>query len=163
MSWVCANCSTCNPDEEARCMVCEMERPSEPVRSETAEGRKGLSAFAVIRGNVKGFFGKLLGKRPPSEKKPKEPKRISEAKPKKTSGGVPLKRGKGDRSSDFAPPWPEHRIAFDRDAIRGRGYTRSERAELNGVKGYRFYKSDDLGQFIKAETLVMLHMANKIE
>ena len=62
----------------------------------------------------------------------------------------------------YAEPWPEHRIRFDPDAIRSRGYVSSERSELGGVKGYKFYKADGTDRFIKVEMLTMLRMATKI-
>ena len=62
----------------------------------------------------------------------------------------------------YAEPWPEHRIRFDPDAIRSRGYVSSERFELGGVKGYKFYKADGTDRFIKVEMLTMLRMATKI-
>ena len=62
----------------------------------------------------------------------------------------------------FAEPWPEHPIEFDTDAIKRRGFVRSEQKEMNGKKGYLFFKADGTQQFILSELVVLFKMAKKI-
>ena len=46
--------------------------------------------------------------------------------------------------------------------MKSKGYVRSERTELNLVKGYTLYKADGSNQFVRFERLVVLHLANKV-
>ena len=62
----------------------------------------------------------------------------------------------------FAEPWEEHGITFDEDGIKSKGFVRSERAELGGVKGYNFYTADGACRFIRAEMAVIQRLAKKI-
>ena len=65
-------------------------------------------------------------------------------------------------ASAFAEAWDEHGIAFDADGIRAKGFVRSERAELGGVKGYNFYTADGACRFIRAEMAVIQKLAKKV-
>ena len=178
MSWVCSNCSNSNEEESTCCIVCGYDRPTEShVRErepEAIEGKIVFSSFAVVKESVKGFFSSIgrLGtkisnkiksvssKRPPREprerirapREPREPReRVKAPKREKTPR---VKKG-------FAKPWPEHNIKFDVDVIKGKGFVRSERTEMNAVRGYTFYKADGTSRFIKVDMLVVLHMAIK--
>lgn len=62
----------------------------------------------------------------------------------------------------FCLPWDEHKITFDAEQIRKRGYVRSVRKELNGVKGYGFIRADGTEQFIKLEMALLFKMASRI-
>ena len=181
MSWVCSNCSSSNEEESTCCAVCGYDRPTEShVRErerepEVVEGKIVFSNFAVVKESIKGFFssvGRLVTKisnkiksasrkRPPRESRervrvPREPRESRERV-------KPPKREKTPRVKKvFTKPWPEHNIKFDVDAIKGKGFVRSERTEMNAQKGYTFYKSDGTSQFIKAEMLIVLHMANRV-
>ncbi len=59
----------------------------------------------------------------------------------------------------FCKPWDEHKINFDIDKIKKRGYVHSEQKILSGKKGYEFVKADGTSQFIKLEMLLILGMA----
>lgn len=61
----------------------------------------------------------------------------------------------------FCEPWAEHKIKFNIDVIKQRGFVRAEQTVVSGVKGYDFYKKDGLKQFIKSEILIVLKMASK--
>ncbi|MBO5714878.1 MAG: hypothetical protein J6S23_00605 [Clostridia bacterium] len=173
MSWVCSNCSSSNEEESTCCVVCGYDRPTKSrVRErepEVIEGKIVFSDFAVVIESVKGFFrtiikifikiGKIIGniiKSISSERAPREsrePKeRVKLSQRKKTS-----REKKG-----FAKPWPEHNIKFDVDVIKSKGFVRSERTEMNAIKGYTFYKADGMSQFIKADMLVVLRMAIRL-
>jgi len=80
--------------------------------------------------------------------------------------GYATKRSEAPRvahvEAGFCEPWEEHRIAFDTDMIKRKGYVRAERTTISGVKGYNFFRSDGAKQFIKAEMLVVFKMARKI-
>ena len=62
----------------------------------------------------------------------------------------------------FCSPWDEHKIVFDEEQIKKRGYVRSERKELNGVKGYGFMRADGTEQFIKLEMALLFKMASRL-
>lgn len=62
----------------------------------------------------------------------------------------------------FAPPWPEHKIRFDIDAIKAKGFVRSEQYTLNGIKGYNFIRADGKSQFILVEMVLIQKMAKKL-
>ena len=98
--------------------------------------------------------------RPPRERAPREPRRRRERAPREPR--APRSGRMEVVGSDFATPWPEHSIKFDVDAIKAKGYVRSEQTVMNSVKGYTFYKPDGKCQFIRAEMLVVLDMATRI-
>lgn len=181
MSWVCSNCSNSNEEESTCCAVCGYDRPTEShVREherepEVVEGKIVFSDFAVIKESIKGFFSSIgrLGtkisnkiKSASSERPPREPRERVRAprEPREPRERVKApKREKTPRvKKGFAKPWPEHNIKFDVDVIKGKGFVRSERTEINAVKGYTFYKADGTSQFIKAEMLIVLHMAARV-
>ena len=123
---------------------------------------------------MKGFFSSIgrLGtkignkiKSASSERPPREPRERARTprEPRERRERVkPPKREKAPRiKKGFTKPWPEHNIKFDVDVIKGKGFVRSERTEMNAVKGYTFYKADGTSQFIKAEMLIVLHMASR--
>ncbi len=62
----------------------------------------------------------------------------------------------------FATPWPEHAIGFDVEAIKKKGYVRLEQAEMGGVKGYLFTRTDGSSQFIRVEMVLIQKMAGKV-
>lgn len=171
MSWVCSNCSNSNEEESTCCAVCGYDRPTEShVREherkpEVVEGKIVFSDFAVIKESIKGFFNSIgrLGtkisnkiKTASSERPPREPREPRErVKPAKREKTPRVKKG-------FAKPWPEHNIKFDVDVIKGKGFVRSERTEMNAIKGYRFYKANGTSQFIRVDMLVVLHMARRV-
>lgn len=62
----------------------------------------------------------------------------------------------------FVAPWPEHSIEFDADAIKARGYVRTEQETLGGVKGYKFIRADGTSQFIRVEMVLIQKMAKKL-
>ena len=179
MSWVCSNCSNSNEEESTCCAVCGYDRPAEShVRErepEVVEGKIVFSDFAVIKESVKGFvssigrLGTKIGnkiKSASSERSPRESQervRVPREPRERREREKPPKREKTPRvKKGFAKPWPEHNIKFDVDVIKGKGFVRSERTEMNAVKGYTFYKADGTSQFIKAEMLIVLHMANRV-
>ena len=82
---------------------------------------------------------------------------------RKTGRGVitEAESSKADLGSFYMDtPWPEHKINFVEDVIKAKGYNRVEKAELNGIKGYNFYKSSGV-QFIRVEMVVIQRMAIK--
>lgn len=62
----------------------------------------------------------------------------------------------------FAAPWPEHKIGFDTEAIKKKGYVRLEQAEMGGVKGYLFTRADGSSQFIRVEMALIQKLAGKV-
>ncbi len=64
-------------------------------------------------------------------------------------------------ASGFCEPWAEHSIEFDVDAVKAKGYVRSEQTTLGGVNGYNFYTADGSCRFIRQEMLVIQKMAKK--
>lgn len=62
----------------------------------------------------------------------------------------------------FASPWPEHKIEFIPDAIRARGYVRTEQQTMGGINGYKFIKADGTSQFIRVEMVLVQKMAKKL-
>ena len=75
---------------------------------------------------------------------------------------APVEAAPAPAAAAFAEPWEEHGIAFDEDGIKSKGFVRSERAELGGVKGYNFYTADGACRFIRAEMAVIQRLAKKI-
>lgn len=67
-----------------------------------------------------------------------------------------------ESESSFASPWPEHRIRFDVDAIKGKGYVRSEQTVMNSVKGYTFYNAEGTGRFMREEMLLVIKFATRV-
>ena len=63
---------------------------------------------------------------------------------------------------NFCKPWSEHKITFDKEQIKKRGFVRSEQKEFNGIKGYNFIKADGTEQFIRPEMLIVFKMAKKL-
>lgn len=59
-------------------------------------------------------------------------------------------------------PWPEHKIVFDMDVIKAKGYVRFERKSMGGVNGYEFVRTNGTKQFIRVEMIVIQKMAKKI-
>ena len=86
-----------------------------------------------------------------AEVKPAEAPAVAEDKPAETAP-----------AGSFAAPWEEHAIAFDEDAIKAKGYVRSERAALGGVNGYNFYTADGACRFIRPEMAVIQKLARKV-
>ena len=66
-----------------------------------------------------------------------------------------------DIETKLDSPWPEHKIKFDSDAIKARGYISITRDTLDGIKGYRLTKSDGTSQFIRVEIMLLQKMAKK--
>ena len=58
-------------------------------------------------------------------------------------------------------PWPEHKIKFDSDAIKARGYISIKRDTLDGIKGYRLTKPDGTSHFMLVEIMLLQKMAKK--
>lgn len=59
-------------------------------------------------------------------------------------------------------PWPEHKIVFDMDAIKAKGYVGFERKSMGGVNGYEFVRSNGTKQFIRVEMVIIQKMAKKV-
>ena len=159
MSWVCPNCSNSNGEDQLECFVCGMERPgglvevpSEVDASETDDCKIVFSDFEAFTESVKTLFGR---KRKATVSKSSGTKTVSKKKERSKA------RKRKVFGSDFAKPWPEHRIKFDEATIRAKGYVRSEQKNMGGVNGYYFYKEDGSGQFIRCEMLLVQKMASK--
>lgn len=164
MSWVCPNCSNSNDEEQTSCFVCGMDRPASSAVSLSDEDdcKIFFSDFETFKEYVKKLFRHRSDKSASSE--------VSATKPAKTERATTPERGSSDKpkskrarlfSSDFAKPWPEHKIKFDPAAIRAKGYIRSEQKSMGGINGYYFYKEDGSGQFIRLEMLLVQKMAHK--
>lgn len=156
MGWVCSNCSTPNEDANTTCFVCGKTRPTSVAESSESDCKVVFSGFEAWVESIGEFFEKISTKKErtgesetPRKRKTKEPK------PKK------VKKVKAPKNN-FAKPWDEHRVKFDIDVIKGKGYVRSEQHILNGVKGYMFYKDDEKGQFIRIEMILVQKMAHKV-
>lgn len=176
MGWVCPYCSNSNDEESARCAVCGQERHFEAhdckSELETNEGKIVFSEFDVVKESVKRFFSSIAKlfckKRDKKTDTPSEPVSGDSIDSEEAERGScehaesvePLVTCRSEE--DFAQPWDEHRIVFDASVIKSKGFIRSEKTEMKSVKGYTFYKEDGTGQFIKVDTLVILHMANRI-
>ena len=172
MSWVCSNCSTANEEESTCCTVCGYDRPTDTRArdSEAVEGKIVFSDFAVMKESVKALFQSVSSvgakiKNAAKERPPRESRKKASAPRSPCEPKVRVKTSKKERAprikSGFAKPWPEHNIKFDVDFIKNKGFVRSEQTEMNGIKGYTFYKADGKGQFIRAEMLIVLHMAHR--
>lgn len=127
--------------------------------SETKETLGGKKGYKLYRKDGTGMFftiEKLLGtgyvKRIGTSSEGEIPKEETDSTSSTSSTSSALS----------IEPWPEHKIRFDVDVIKGRGHVRIERSELNNVKGYRLYKADGKGQFVRVEMLIAWHMAVKI-
>lgn len=172
MSWVCPNCSNSNEERSTHCTVCGYARPTESRSSEETlehvDGKIVFSDFDVIKESTKSFFYSVaqLGSR---VKVPKKDRRSYKRPDRERTIVEPSKKPKTEKKEKamrvkkgFAKPWPEHKIKFDLDVIKSKGFVRSERTETNSIKGYTFYKADSNSQFIKADMLVVLHMATRL-
>ena len=166
MSWVCPNCSSSNPDEEMNCFVCGMDRPSaadEPA-SDPGELKVVFSVSEAVRESVKNLFRRQPDRA--SEKtraeKPPKPAKTERTRPPRPARDKTKAIAASSAASEFAAPWPEHRIEFDLAAIRAKGFVRSEQKSLGGVNGYNFYKEDGAGQFIRMEMLLIQKMARMV-
>ena len=165
MSWICPNCSSSNDEEQLYCFVCGMERPSGGVDSspEADECRIVFSDFEMLKESLRALF-----KSKPEKPAYTDPGIAGSAKPVKApkteikTDDKPKTEKPMAPKSDFADPWPEHKIKFDFEAIRAKGYVRSEQTVLGGVNGYTFYKEGGPGQFIRVEMLLLQKMAHKV-
>ena len=181
MSWMGSNCSNTNLDSESVCLVCGADRPARIVYPESTESKVVFSTFGVIVESTKltfkgiGLFLKnfftlfkkvgvvfiaAFGKIAESIKT-----LVNKIKSKRSgsdTADIP-RRDRRTRApmarSEFEEPWPEHNIRLDITAILEKGYVKSERAEVNSVKGYCFYKADSTSRFLRSEMLVALKMA----
>ena len=170
MSWVCPICSTSNEDTAENCFVCGGERVAASVPSKPSvetlpagECRIFYSDWDAMKGSResrKGKLAALVESLRVKIGKCKEKKKISS---KSASKPVekPLKKPELLKTSEFADPWPEHKIKLDIAAIKSKGYVRSERKNMNGVNGYLFFREDGSNQFIRAEIMVVQKMAHK--
>lgn len=165
MSWVCPNCSNSNDEEQTSCFVCGMDRPASSAVSLSSEDdcKIVFLNFEAFKKSLRKLFRRRPDKTGSSE--------IGVTKPTKTERATKLERGKVEKpktkkakrfTSDFAKPWPEHKIKFDSAAIRAKGYIRSEQKSMGGINGYYFYKEDGTGQFIRLEMLLVQKMAHKV-
>lgn len=169
MSWVCSYCSTVNAEENSNCIVCGRERSAEEVSErEVAEGKVVFSEWAVIRESCKNFarntstfFSKIKRsiKRSRSSSEDKRP-RERRAKRDRKSGEKRYKLF--HIGSKYAKPWPEHRIKFEIEVIKKKGFVRFQRAEMDGIKGYLFFAANGTSQFIKEEKLIIWRMAKRV-
>lgn len=67
-----------------------------------------------------------------------------------------------DSVSGIAEPWPEHRVTFDIEKIKAKGYVSFERATMGGVNGYNFIRPDKTKQFIRIEMALIQKLATKL-
>lgn len=87
---------------------------------------------------------------------------VSTPPPSRSDAGVSTPPPPPPRAGGFADPWPEHKIVFDIDAIKAKGYVSTSQKTMGGVNGYEFVRSNGSAQFIRVETITMLKMAKKI-
>lgn len=59
-------------------------------------------------------------------------------------------------------PWPEHKVTFDMDVVKAKGYVGFERKSMGGVNGYEFIRANGTRQFIRVEMAIIQKMAKKI-
>lgn len=99
--------------------------------------------------------------RPRRERAPRAPRVRRERAPRDSEGRE--ERTSETRvsmvSPDFASPWSEHSIRFDIDAIKAKGFVRSEQTVMSSVKGYTFFDAAGNGRFFRVEMLVVLSLA----
>ena len=167
MSWVCPNCSNTNDEGQEKCFVCGMDRPTRSIGTEPEDYKIVFSDMEAFSESIKYFFRKkpsvsmtAISEETPAEP-PKPSKAISRAgedKPGRKTRALSI----GTPSSEFAKPWPEHKIKFDTATIKEKGYVRSEQKTMGGVNGYCFYKEDGSNQFIRVEMLLVQKMARKL-
>ena len=123
---------------------------------------KKIIALLLACTMVIGLFAACGG----SSEKPAETKAASSSETKAAEAPAeapaPVEAAPAPAAAAFAEPWEEHGIAFDEDGIKSKGFVRSERAELGGVKGYNFYTADGACRFIRAEMAVIQRLAKKI-
>ena len=174
MSWVCSNCSNPNEEADTCCAVCGYDRPVSST-SDTIEGKIVFSDFAVVTESFKNSFNSIknIGKRIKTASKKRALKRAErlarEAEaatpvPREERRAKPPKAPKPKKvkfKKSFEKPWPEHNVKLDIEAIKNKGFVKLEKTEMNSVKGYTLYKEDGTSQFIRAEMLVILHMATR--
>lgn len=159
MGWMCPNCSNVNEESSVKCFACGVTRPSETTDAfPSTKGSVVFSDFAAWKESKKQFFRRICNplrvKRSKADTSaPKKAAKLSKKKKSKKWAG----------SGDFAKPWEDHSIKFDVDIIKSKGYVRSERKELNCVKGYMFYRADGSSQFIRVEMVLIQKMAYKLE
>lgn len=67
-----------------------------------------------------------------------------------------------ERVKGYAEPWPEDKIEFDISMLESRGFTASIRHTMNGIKGYKLFRSDDSSMFYTAVKLLGVKYAKKI-
>lgn len=172
MSWICPNCSNSNEDTQTKCFVCGMDKPSSVVETDSGECKIVFSDFEAFTESVKNLFrskpattrsGDATESVSRTARTPK-PSKSARVKPEKAPKEAKEKKPKksGLFKSDFAKPWPEHKIKFDTDVIKGKGYVRSEQKNMGGVNGYCFYKEDGSSQFIRVEMVLIQKMAHKV-
>ena len=162
MSWICPNCSNSNSDSVDTCMVCGMDRPH---AVSVGVSPKFKICYSDMDAFIESFKVDFHSEKSKTEKPGKETKTdVKKVKDRSTKTvavkpehpKTPLFR------SAFAKPWPEHKIKFDADVIKSRGFVKSEQQTVGGINGYCFYKEDGTSQFIRVEMLLVLKMAHKV-
>jgi len=73
---------------------------------------------------------------------------------------ISKKLAKAARTEDWAEAWPEHKLVFDIDKLKLRGFVAVERAELAGVHGYIVVRADGTETFFKKESLIAMKYAS---
>ncbi len=63
--------------------------------------------------------------------------------------------------SSICEPWEDHKIVFNEEGIRAKGFVSCERTTLGGVNGYNFYTADGNSRFIRQEMAVIQKLASK--
>ncbi len=81
---------------------------------------------------------------------------------KDSSAGSGATAGKEDTSAAAAEPWPEHKVVFDTDVIKAKGYVGFARKTMGGVNGYEFIRSGGARQFLRIEMVLIQKMAKKL-
>ncbi|MCR4655264.1 MAG: hypothetical protein K5770_03430 [Lachnospiraceae bacterium] len=80
--------------------------------------------------------------------------------PKPVSVSKPLDTG--SVTAEEIVPWPEHKISFDMDKIREKGFSGVKQSILGGIHGYTFVRSNGTEQFLRVEMVLVQKMAVKI-
>ena len=184
MVWICANCSTSNDDTLDKCFVCGAERSTSERSTavwptserSTAEipihGKICFSDYEAFVDSLNYFLDSISSK---SDSDVSASRGTSGSDPRiNTSRSGPIEtpsRTTGDTSRTettttsgrgFAEPWSDHKIKFDIDKIKSKGYVGLEQKVMGGVKGYSFYKADGSTQFIRVEMILIQKMAYKV-
>ncbi|MCQ2466622.1 MAG: zinc finger Ran-binding domain-containing protein [Clostridia bacterium] len=191
MSWICPVCSNSNSDSTSECFVCgtarattsssvaiksgssSMKSSSYSDDGDSEECNVVFSMGADIKDSISSFFAKIKNgfgdesKASTVKVKPgkKSDKKLVKTDDKKSTSSDKKSSDKKKTSSilpTFAAPWPEHKIKFDKDVIKNKGFVKSEQFEMDGVKGYRFYRESGDCQFIRAEMAVIQKLAKKV-